>query len=141
MEFALVALAVLTAGGLAFAIVALTTGDDPGLTSAAGDDKATQLPADRPLEESDVVDARFDTGLRGYRTTQVDTALARLAYDVGFKDELVRVLAAEVAALRAGREAEADRLAQLRRQALGESPQPAESEAARGGDEKSGDDD
>ena len=37
----------------------------------------------------------FDTGLRGYRMSQVDSALRRAAYDVGYKTELVAVLEAE----------------------------------------------
>ncbi|MGH8794087.1 MAG: DivIVA domain-containing protein [Stackebrandtia sp.] len=125
MEFALAALAVVLAGGLAFAIVVLVTGDDPGLSPQSGDGVPVELPGDRPLSESDVANTRFDTGLRGYRTTQVDAALARLAYDVGFKDELIKVLASEVAALRDGRLADADVLEEVRRRALGEAaPKP-----------------
>lgn len=119
-EFLLVLLVVALACGIAFAIVVLVTGDDPGLTSAGNDGVPLDLPGDRPLSESDVLAARFDTGLRGYRTTQVDEAVARLAYDVGFKDELIKVLAGEVSALRAGRTDEADSLRDVRRKALGE---------------------
>lgn len=144
MEFVLVLLALVLAGGIAFAIVVLVTGNDPGLVPAGNDGLPAGLPTSRPLSEGDVMRARFDTGLRGYRTTQVDEALARVAYDVGFKDELIKVLASEVTALRDGRTAEADALRDVRRRALGEEtekpevgePETAEEQPA---DEKSPD--
>jgi DivIVA domain-containing protein len=120
MEFVLVAASLVLACGIAFAIVVLVTGNDPGLVQLSADGAPADLPTDRPLSETDVNRARFDTGLRGYRTSQVDDALARLAYDVGFKDELIKVLASEVAALRDGRETEADALREVRQRALGE---------------------
>ncbi len=52
---------------------------------------------------------RFDTALRGYRMTQVDQAMRRAAYDIGYKAELIGVLEAEVTALRDGRIADATR--------------------------------
>ena len=61
------------------------------------------LPSDRPLGEEDIVRTRFDTALRGYRMAQVDQALQRAAYDIGYKGELIGVLEAEVTALREGR--------------------------------------
>ncbi|HIW62540.1 MAG TPA: DivIVA domain-containing protein [Candidatus Stackebrandtia excrementipullorum] len=119
-QFLLVVLVVALACGIAFAIVVLVTGEDPGLTPVGNDGIPLDLPGDRPLSEADVLATRFDTGLRGYRTTQVDEAVSRLAYDVGFKDELIKVLAGEVSALRAGRTEEADSLREVRRKALGE---------------------
>jgi hypothetical protein len=41
---------------------------------------------------------------------QVDAALRRAAYDLGYKEELIGVLEAEIAALRDGRTEEADQL-------------------------------
>jgi len=76
------------------------------------------LPTSRPLTESDLDRVRFDTALRGYRMAQVDQALRRAAYDIGYKDELIGVLEAEVVALRAGRTADADALRQIRDAAL-----------------------
>lgn len=119
MEFLLVLLALALSCGIAFGIVVLVTGNDPGLVSAT-EGVPAHLPTDRPLSEQDVLAARFDTGLRGYETGQVDDALARLAYDVGFKDELIKVLASEVTALRDGRTEEADALRQAREKALGD---------------------
>ncbi|ADD40411.1 DivIVA domain-containing protein [Stackebrandtia nassauensis] len=117
MEFVLVVLALALSCGIAFGIVVLVTGNDPGLVSAT-DGVPAHLPSDRPLSEQDVLAAKFDTGLRGYQTGQVDDALARLAYDVGFKDELIKVLASEVTALRDGRTEEADALRDARQRAL-----------------------
>ena len=45
---------------------------------------------------------------------QVDQALRRAAYDIGYKDELIGVLEAEVTALREGRTEDADVLRQAR---------------------------
>jgi DivIVA domain-containing protein len=107
-------------GAVAFGVAVLVTGADPGLAPAEPDGPSVPLPADRPLAERDFQAVRFDTGLRGYRMTQVDSVLRRAAYDVGYKEELVAVLEAEVAALRAGRLEEADALQQARLAALGE---------------------
>lgn len=106
-------------GAVAFGVAVLVTGADPGLTPAEPDGSAVPLPTDRPLGEQDFQSVRFDTGLRGYRMAQVDSALRRAAYDVGYKEELVAVLEAEVDALRAGRREEADALRQARLAALG----------------------
>lgn len=117
MEFVLGVLVAVVAGGIAFAIVVLATGSDPGLVPRDRDRLPVTLPTDRPLTEPDVTGTRFDTGLRGYRTTQVDSAFARVAYDIGFKDELIRVLASEVSALRDGRTQDADTFRSIRRRA------------------------
>ena len=50
---------------------------------------------------------------------QVDAALRRAAYDVGYKQELIDVLEAEVIALRDGRVDDAEALRQARDGALG----------------------
>jgi DivIVA domain-containing protein len=107
-------------GAVAFGVAVLVTGSDPGLASDEPDGSSVPLPADRPLAEQDFQAVRFDTGLRGYRMSQVDSALRRAAYDVGYKEELVAVLEAEVSALRAGRVDEADALQSARLAALGE---------------------
>ncbi|MGH8876103.1 MAG: DivIVA domain-containing protein, partial [Stackebrandtia sp.] len=127
MEFVLVLLALALSAAIAFGIVVLVTGTDPGLVSLA-DGVPPLLPSDRPLAEKDVLAAKFDTGLRGYQTSQVDDALSRLAYDVGFKDELIKVLASEVTALRDGRTEEADSLRQARERALGEADEAVDAE-------------
>jgi len=56
--------------------------------------------------------------------------LRRAAYDVGYKTELVAVLEAEVAALREGRQDDADELQKARLAALGEAAEKRAAEAA-----------
>jgi hypothetical protein len=56
---------------------------------------------------------------------QVDQALQRAAYDIGYKGELIGVLEAEVVALREGRTADADVLRRAREAAVQPSvPEP-----------------
>ncbi|WP_117668774.1 DivIVA domain-containing protein [Micromonospora sp. MW-13] len=107
----------LTVAAVVFGVTVLVTGRDPGLAPVEPDGRAVPLPASRPLRESDVGDVRFDTALRGYRMAQVDQALRRAAYDIGYKSELIGVLEAEVTALREGRTADADALRHTREQA------------------------
>ncbi|GAB3851776.1 hypothetical protein GCM10029963_40170 [Micromonospora andamanensis] len=115
-----------TVAAVVFGVTALVTGRDPGLAPVEADGRAVPLPGDRPLRESDVSEVRFDTALRGYRMTQVDQAMRRAAYDIGYKAELIGVLEAEVTALRDGRTADADALRQAREQAA----KPAEAAAS-----------
>src|SRR5690606_33271363 len=83
-------------GAVILGVAVLITGTDPGLETAEPDGRAIPLPTHRPLVESDVQRLRFDTAVRGYRMSQVDQALRRMAYDIGYKDELIGVLEAEV---------------------------------------------
>jgi DivIVA domain-containing protein len=110
----------LVVGAVAFGVAVLVTGSDPGLAAAEPEGSSVPLPGHRPLAEHDFQALRFDTGLRGYRMSQVDSALRRAAYDVGYKSELVAVLEAEVLALREGRQGDADVLQRARLAALGE---------------------
>ncbi|MDI5937313.1 MULTISPECIES: DivIVA domain-containing protein [Micromonospora] len=107
----------LTVAAVVFGVTVLVTGRDPGLAPVEPDGRAVPLPVSRPLRESDVGDARFDTAPRGYRMSQVDQAMRRAAYDIGYKSELIGVLEAEVTALREGRVADADALRHTREQA------------------------
>jgi hypothetical protein len=64
---------------------------------------------------------------------QVDQALRRAAYDIGYKDELIGVLEAEVTALREGRTLDADALRRAREAAqqptaVATLPEPADPE-------------
>ncbi|GGK30266.1 hypothetical protein GCM10010124_23750 [Pilimelia terevasa] len=113
-QYLLGVVAALTVGAIVFAVAAMVTGSDPGLGAAEPDGRAVPLPTDRPLAEADLGAVRFDTAPRGYRMAQVDRALARAAYDIGYKDEMIGILEAEVAALRDGRGAEADALRETR---------------------------
>ncbi|MGK5738160.1 DivIVA domain-containing protein [Micromonospora sp. URMC 103] len=112
----------LTVAAVVFGVTVLVTGRDPGLVPAEPDGRAVPLPGNRPLHESDVEHVRFDTALRGYRMAEVDQAMRRAAYDIGYKSELIGVLEAEVVALREGRTADADALRRAREQAAGGVP-------------------
>jgi DivIVA domain-containing protein len=113
-QFLLLVVVALTVGAIVFGVTVLLTGGDRGLSSAEPDGRAVPLPGTRPLVESDIAQVRFDTAWRGYRMAQVDQAMRRAAYDVGYKDELINVLEAEVEALRAGRFSDAEVLRRAR---------------------------
>jgi DivIVA domain-containing protein len=108
----------LVVAAIVFGITVMMGGGDSGLTPVEPDGAALPLPSDRPLGEEDIVRTRFDTALRGYRMAQVDQALQRAAYDIGYKGELIGVLEAEVTALREGRVADADVLRRAREAAV-----------------------
>ncbi|MEU0547618.1 DivIVA domain-containing protein [Micromonospora sp. NPDC005979] len=112
----------LTVAAVVFGVTVLVGGRDPGLAPTEPDSQAVPLPGTRPLRESDVGAVRFDTGLRGYRMAQVDQAMRRAAYDIGYKSELIGVLEAEVIALREGRTDDADVLRRAREQSAGAAP-------------------
>jgi DivIVA domain-containing protein len=113
----------LVVAAIVFGVTVMVSGGDPGLAPVEPDGKALPLPSDRPLAEDDVFRTRFDMVFRGYRMAQVDQALQRAAYDIGYKTELISVLEAEVTALREGRTADADVLRRAREAAV--APPPA----------------
>ncbi|MFF5234753.1 DivIVA domain-containing protein [Dactylosporangium sp. NPDC000521] len=117
-EFLLVLIAAVVVGAIGFGVSLLITGDDPGIEGHEPDGRAVPLPSSRPLVEGDVGQVRFDTTLRGYRMAQVDAALRRAGYDIGYKEELIQVLEAEVKALRDGRTEDADALRDAREAAV-----------------------
>jgi DivIVA domain-containing protein len=110
--------AALVIAAIVFGVTVMLGGGDPGLTPTEPDGQAVPLPGDRPLGEEDLIHTKFDTAFRGYRMSQVDQALQRAAYDIGYKGELIGVLEAEVLALREGRMADADMLRRAREAAL-----------------------
>jgi DivIVA domain-containing protein len=118
-HWVLLLLLALTVAVIAYLVVWVFTGNDDGLDPEEPDGRAVPLPGSRPLVESDISTLRFDTVVRGYRMVQVDAALRRAAYDVGYKQELIDVLEAEVIALRDGRMDDAEALRQARDGALG----------------------
>lgn len=130
-QLALFLMVGLTVAAIVFGVTVLITGRDPGLVPVEPDGRAVPLPGHRPLTEADIAEVCFDTTLRGYRMAQVDQALRRAAYDIGYKDELIGVLEAEVSALREGRNADADALRRAREAALAPpEPTPAGSAPA-----------
>jgi DivIVA domain-containing protein len=112
----------LVVAAIVFGVTVMVSGGDSGLTPVEPDGKSLPLPSDRPLGEEDVFRTKFDTAFRGYRMTQVDQALQRAAYDIGYKGELIGVLEAEVTALREGRTADADVLRRAREAAIAPPP-------------------
>jgi DivIVA domain-containing protein len=125
-QYVLLLVVALTVGAVVFGVTVLVSGGDPGLEVAEPDGRAIPLPATRPLAEADIATVRFDTAIRGYRMAQVDRALQRAAYDIGYKDELISVLEAEVAALREGRTGDAEVLRQAREAAQVSVPEDAD---------------
>jgi DivIVA domain-containing protein len=109
-QFFIVLAGALVLGAVVFGVTVLIVGGDQGLEPAEPDGRAVPLPAARPLTETDLGAVRFDLAFRGYRMAQVDQALRRSAYDLGYKEELIGVLEAEVEALRDGRLEEAEKL-------------------------------
>ncbi|AEV88730.1 hypothetical protein ACWT_7719 [Actinoplanes sp. SE50] len=116
----------LVVGTIVFGVTVLLSGGDSGLTAVEPDGQSVPLPGDRPLGEDDIAATRFDTAWRGYRMAQVDQALQRAAYDIGYKSELIGVLEAEVTALREGRLDDADSLRAAREAAVAPAGVPAE---------------
>ena len=108
----------LVVAAIVFGVTVMVSGGDSGLTPVEPDGRAVPLPSDRPLGEEDIIRTKFDTALRGYRMAQVDQALQRAAYDIGYKGELIGVLEAEVVALREGRIGDADVLRRAREAAI-----------------------
>jgi DivIVA domain-containing protein len=122
--------AALVIAAIVFGVTVILGGGDSGLTPAEPDGRALPLPSDRPLDEEDLIRTRFDVALRGYRMAQVDQALQRAAYDIGYKGELIGVLEAEVLALREGRIGDADVLRRAREAAVAPPPDVADEPVA-----------
>jgi DivIVA domain-containing protein len=68
-------LIVLAMGGVA----AVASGRGSSLGTAYDDRGDVRLPADRPVTGEDLRALRFNTALRGYRASEVDALLDRLA--------------------------------------------------------------
>jgi DivIVA domain-containing protein len=56
-----------------------------------------RVPADRPLKAPDLEEVRFTTALRGYRMSEVDALLDRLARELRERDAAPRAAPAEPA--------------------------------------------
>jgi len=78
-------LAVLGVLAVLFATAVLVTRADP-LLADAPPDRADQALPDRPLTAEDVASVRFSLGIRGYRMSEVDAVLARLAAELADRD-------------------------------------------------------
>lgn len=90
-EFALPVIVAVIGVWIAFSIVVWATGRDT-LLDIAPAGAPLGLGEGEPVDETAVASVKFDTGLRGYRTEQVDAALHRLAWEIGRRDELLAEL-------------------------------------------------
>ncbi|MCW2781686.1 MAG: hypothetical protein JWR35_2135 [Marmoricola sp.] len=75
-------LIVLAIGGVAVVLA----GHGAPLAPAYDDRPDVRVQADGPLTASDLLNVRFSTALRGYRASEVDMLLARLARELESKD-------------------------------------------------------
>lgn len=64
------------------ALVVLAVARGAAMAPAFDDRREVRLPADRPLRAEDVRRTRFTMTLRGYRMSEVDALLARLAAEM-----------------------------------------------------------
>ena len=71
----------------AVALVASGSGD--GLEPVATDRPGPWVPPDRAVSGDDVRQVRFGVALRGYRMSEVDQLLDRLASEIALRDELI----------------------------------------------------
>ena len=74
-----------------FAAAVLSTRTGPVLADAPPDAVHPALPPG-PLQPEDVAEVRFAMALRGYRMSEVDAVLQRLAADLRARDERIAVL-------------------------------------------------
>ena len=90
MSWFFAVLFVLAIGGVA----AVAAGRGGSLGQAYDDRADVRLPADRPIAGADLRALRFNTALRGYRASEVDALIERLADqldgDVRDRDETTR---------------------------------------------------
>lgn len=77
--------------GLVALVVAGRAG--PGLVEPPPDGVALTLPEGRAMTGDDVRRVGFAMALRGYRMAEVDAVLARLASEIGERDDLIARLA------------------------------------------------
>ncbi len=96
-------LALLGVLAVLFAAAALLTMERPLLADAPPDAADVGLPG-RPLQPEDVAGLRFALAPRGYRMSEVDEVLERVAAELADRDRRLAVLEAAVEA--AGRDAD-----------------------------------
>ena len=90
-------LAILGVLAVLFVAAVLATREGPLLADAPRDAPDLVLPAG-PLSAGDVAEVRFDLALRGYRMSEVDEVLDRLAAELRARDERIATLEAHLPA-------------------------------------------
>jgi DivIVA domain-containing protein len=95
--FLVVALAVVVT---ATTLAVVGGGDRDVLPDAPPDALHAPLPRERAVTARDVEDLRFAPALRGYRMTDVDDVLTRLAWELAHRDERIASLEAALSTAR-----------------------------------------
>jgi DivIVA domain-containing protein len=79
-----------------FGVAAFLTGRAEGMSYEPQDLASVGIPRDRAMTADDVSGLRFALALRGYRMSEVDDALDRLAAEIGARDEAIAQLRARL---------------------------------------------
>jgi DivIVA domain-containing protein len=85
-------LEIVLAAVVVFGVAAVAVGRGGSITHFAPDWPGRKLPEDRTLRADDVTHARFSIALRGYRMSEVDAALDRLAVEIAERDARIEQL-------------------------------------------------
>lgn len=85
-------LEIVIAAVVVFGVAAVAMGYGGSITHFAPDWPGRRLPEDRTLRAADVTHARFSLAFRGYRMTEVDEALDRLALEIAQRDARIEQL-------------------------------------------------
>ncbi|MFZ0325488.1 MAG: DivIVA domain-containing protein [Actinomycetes bacterium] len=75
--------------GIVVVAVLVALGAGSSASDASPDRRAADLPADRPVEASDIDALRLPQALRGYRMDDVDDVLDRLARELTERDDVI----------------------------------------------------
>lgn len=94
----IVLLQVLAVLAVVFGVAVVLTGRAEGMSEEGQDLADTGIPRDRAMTPQDVVGLRFALAFRGYRMSEVDDALDRLAAEIAARDEAIEHLRATQAA-------------------------------------------
>jgi DivIVA domain-containing protein len=91
----IVLLEVLAVLAVVFGVAVVLTGRTDGMSEEAQDLADTGIPRDRAMTPQDVIGLRFALAFRGYRMSEVDDALDRLAAEIAARDEAIERLRSE----------------------------------------------
>ena len=83
---------IVLAAVVVFGVAVVAMGYGGSITHFAPDWPGRALPEGRTLRAADVVGARFSLALRGYRMSEVDAALDRLAAEIADRDARIEQL-------------------------------------------------
>jgi DivIVA domain-containing protein len=89
-------LEILAVLAVVFGVAVVLTGRGEVLSEEHPDRADIGLPRDRSMRAEDVVGLRFALALRGYRMSEVDDALDRLAAEIAARDEAIARLTARL---------------------------------------------